>query len=167
MIDENTPWFRQFWPWFILSPLILVVFAGFWMIYIATVTHDGAVVDNYYKDGLSIIERTSQDEWAAGKNLHARLQTLGQEVQLRLTGDLEVQPQTLSLLYVFPTQASRDVEVSLERAADGRYLGRLPEPISGQRALLLQSTLGEQTWRLHGKARLPSATIVSLTPKLE
>lgn len=167
MIDENTPWYRQFWPWFIFSPLIFVVVACFWMLYIATVTHDGAVIDNYYKDGLSVIERTQQDEWAAEKNLTARVQALGSEIQLRLDGDLETQPDSLTLTYVFSTQASRDVEVPLTRASDGRYLGRLPEPVNGRRELLLESSGGDNAWRLHGRIDMPTSAIVSLTPKVE
>lgn len=165
--STTTPWFKQFWPWFILSPLILVVFAGFWMIYIATVTHDGAIVDNYYKDGLSIVERTEQDQWAAKQNLSAQVQTLDERVQLRLNGDLESWPDALTLLYVFKTKASRDVEVRLERSPDGRYLGRLPEPVNGDRDLLLEPVDSDTHWRLHGQASLPSSTIQKLQPKVE
>lgn len=163
----NTPWYKQFWPWFILSPLILVICASLWMTYIATVTHDGAIVDNYYKDGLSIVERTEQDQWAADMKLSAQLQTIGDRVQLRLSGDLETRPQALTLLYVFKTKASEDVEVRLERTADGRYLGRLPETIRGDRDLLLEPVDGEPHWRLHGRATLPSASIQTLHPRVE
>lgn len=167
LIDENTPWYRQFWPWFIFSPLIFVVCAGFWMLYIATVTHDGAVLDNYYKDGLSIIERTQQDDWAAAKNLEARVQALGNAIQLRLDGELDAPPQSLTLTYVFSTQASRDVVVTLTRASDGRYLGQLPEPVEGRRELLLESTGGDNAWRLHGRVDMPTSSITPLTPKVE
>lgn len=167
MTDDSTPWYRQFWPWFILSPLIFVVIAGFSMIYLAVITSDGAVIDNYYKDGLTIVERTEQDEWAANNNLSAQLQSLGEQVQLRLHGDLPSAPETLTLRYVFSTQASRDTLVTLRRAADGRYLGSLPEAISGRRGLLLEPAGGNQPWRLHGEATLPSPTIVQLLPKVE
>lgn len=167
LTDANTPWYRQFWPWFILSPLILVIMAGFWMIYIATVTSTGVVVDNFYKDGLSIVERTEQDEWAARRNLTAQLQSIGDRVQLRLGGELDNPPQALSLLFVFSTQASRDVRVRLERSADGRYTGRLPESIEGTRQLLLEPVNSDQAWRLHGDMRLPSSSIVSLQPRVE
>jgi len=165
-----TPWYKQFWPWFILSPLIMVICASFWMLYIATVTHDGAIVDNYYKDGLSIIERTEQDQWAADMNLGAQLQTIGERVQLRVSGDLKEWPNALTLLYVFKTKASEDVEVRLERTPDGRYIGQLPQTIQGERDLLLEpadTPSSGNHWRLHGHATLPSSSILTLQPRVE
>ncbi len=167
MNNETTPWYKQFWPWFILSPLIMVVIASVWMTYIATTTHDGAIVDNYYKDGLSIVERTEQDEWAQARNLSGQLQMIGDRVQLRLTGDLQEWPETLNLLFVFRTKASEDVEVRLERTSDGRYTGQLNEAISGRRDLLLEPLGDTSHWRLHGNMTLPSSSIQTLQPRTE
>jgi hypothetical protein len=56
-MQETRPWFRQFWPWFLIALPGAVVIASLLTVYIA-VTHQDPVVDgNYYKHGLTINER--------------------------------------------------------------------------------------------------------------
>ena len=62
---EITPWYRQFWPWLVFSPMLFVVPAGIWMIYISVVTSDGSVIDEVYKDGRSYIGSTEADDLKA------------------------------------------------------------------------------------------------------
>ncbi|WP_174564729.1 FixH family protein, partial [Solemya elarraichensis gill symbiont] len=46
------PWYRQFWPWFIISIPAGTVVAAFITIYIAVDGADPLVTDDYYKEGL-------------------------------------------------------------------------------------------------------------------
>jgi len=165
--SSRKPWYREFWIWFLLAPIIAVVTFWAWLIPIAIKTNDGAILDNYYEDGMSIIERNTQSQWAAEHNLSAQLQTLGERVQLRLEGNLDSIPNKLQLTYAFPTRASWDVSVQLERQPDGRYLGTLPETVTEKRQLILEPVDGQEaSWRLHGEATLPDRSIVRLAPKL-
>lgn len=161
-----TPWYRQFWPWLVFSPMLFVVPAGIWMIYISVVTSDGSVIDDVYKDGRSYIVSTEADDLAMELQLGAQMQMIGDRISLRLDGNLESLPQALSLLFVFDAHAQRDVEVQLSRTPDGRFTGQLPEPIKGERSLLLQPLTSEPEWRLHGHITLPSSTIQTLQPKV-
>lgn len=163
---SRKPWYREFWIWFILAPIIAVVSFWAWLIPIAIHTNDGAILDNYYEDGMTVIERNTQSQWAAQHDLSAQLQTLDNRVQLRLEGKLEQRPQTLQLTYAFPTRASWDVTVQLERQPDGRYLGTLPETVTEKRQLILEpADEPEASWRLHGEATLPDRSIIRLQPK--
>ncbi|WP_108124837.1 FixH family protein [Saccharospirillum mangrovi] len=159
-------WFQEFWVWFMLAPLIAVVAAWAWFIPVAIRTNDGAILDNYYEDGLSVIERNTQSQWAAEQHLSAQLQTLGERVQLRLDGQLKERPDTLKLTYAFPTRASWDVSVELTRQPDGRYLGTLSEAVSERRQLILEPVGVAEPWRLHGEAVLPDRSIIRLQPRL-
>lgn len=164
---DTKPWYKQFWPWFVLSPLIVVIGGGVFMTFVAVKTFDGPILDNFYKDGLTIVERTEQDDWARAHNLEASLQTIGDRVQLRLSGQLDSRPDSLKLLYAFRTQASRDVTVTLKRQPDGRYLGQLPRAIEGKRILELQPMGDKPEWLLRGGQTLPSSGIVTLQPRVE
>lgn len=159
------PWYREFWIWFILAPIIAVVSFWAWLIPVAIKTNDGAILDNYYEDGKTIIERDTQAQWATEHNLSAQLQTLGERVQLRLEGHLDDIPETLELTYAFPTRARWDVSVQLERQPDGRYLGTLPEAVTQRRQLVLEPLGDQASWRLHGEAILPDRSIIRLQPK--
>ncbi|MFG1497122.1 FixH family protein [Saccharospirillum sp. HFRX-1] len=164
--SARKPWYREFWIWFILAPIIAVVSFWAWLIPIAIQTNDGAILDNYYEDGMTVIERNTQSQWAAEHDLSAQLQTLGERVQLRLEGNLDPIPNTLQLTYAFPTRASWDVSVQLERQPDGRYLGTLPEVVTETRQLILEPVGDQANWRLHGEATLPDRSIIRLAPKL-
>lgn len=161
-----TPWYRQFWPWLVFSPMLFVVPAGIWMIYISVVTSDGFVTDNVYKDGRSYVVNTEADDLATELQLGAQMQMIGERISLRLNGNLETLPQALSLLFVFDAHAQRDVEVELSRTPDGRYTGPMPDAIEGQRSVLLQPPGDEPNWRLHGRVTLPTSAIQTLQPKV-
>lgn len=170
MINENTPWFKQFWPWFILSPLLIVICAGFWMLYIAIVTNDGVIVDNFYKDGLGIEVRTEQDSLARELGLKADLKWAGDDLSLTLSGVITGYPNQLSLLIVFPTKSSRDINVLLDHQGAGLYRGTVTEEASGNRQLQVEpiTEAGAPTWRLHAQAVVPPlSSHVVLLPKAQ
>jgi hypothetical protein len=47
IIEDLKPWYRQFWAWFILSPLITVVIVSSITVTLAVKNADDRVVDNY------------------------------------------------------------------------------------------------------------------------
>jgi hypothetical protein len=130
------------------------------------VTSDGSVIDNVYKDGKPLVVSFKEDALAAELQLGAQMQIIDDRVSLRLSGNPESLPERLSLLFVFDTSAQRDVSVELSRTPDGRFTGRLPEPVEGQRSLLLEPLDTEPGWRLHGRAQFPTSMIQTLQPRV-
>ena len=65
---DDGPWYKQFWAWFILTPLIVVVLVWIPFLTIVVKNADDTVIDNYYKEGRMINQRADQDR---------RAQTLG------------------------------------------------------------------------------------------
>ena len=50
----QTPWYKQFWPWFLITvPVLTVIMSGF-LIHFATSGEDSLVIDDYYKEGKAI-----------------------------------------------------------------------------------------------------------------
>lgn len=161
---DQSPWYKQPWLWFLLAPLIAVFFAGFSMIYLAIVTNDGVVVDNFYKDGLAIKVRNQQDQMAIDLGLAGNLRINGQQLIFDLQGDLVEPPKQLLLQIIFPTKQAWDIEVTLTRSGN-QYVGALSDTIMERRLLQIQPVQGETMWRLHGEAEFPLTTSVSLKPK--
>lgn len=159
---DNGPWYKQFWPWFILTPLFVVMIAGFSMLYIAIVTSDGVVVDNYYEDGKGIVQRTAEDEFARNQNLRATL-TWEDAIRVDLQGDLRPLPEQLELMIIFPTSKAYDHYVVLSHEGLGRYRGDLDEPIEGRRQLQLHPINAEIDWRLHFDGAINSSSEESYT----
>ena len=54
---DSQPWYRQFWPWFLIALPATVVVAGLTTWWIAAHKADSLVVDDYYKEGLAINRR--------------------------------------------------------------------------------------------------------------
>ena len=52
--EDTEPWYKQFWPWFLIALPLSVVIASIVTINIAIETDDGLVSDDYYKEGLAI-----------------------------------------------------------------------------------------------------------------
>lgn len=59
-----TPWYRQFWPWFLFGLPAIVVVASIATVYLAVSNPDPLVDGNYYKHGLTINEtlETAKDK---------------------------------------------------------------------------------------------------------
>ena len=54
---DTLPWYRQFWPWVLISIPATTVVACMVMISLAVMSDDGLVSDNYYREGLAINDK--------------------------------------------------------------------------------------------------------------
>ncbi|HEY8384782.1 MAG TPA: FixH family protein, partial [Porticoccaceae bacterium] len=70
-VDDIKPWYRQFWPWFLITLPGIVVIAALYTVYIAFTHADAVVVDDYYTQGrainasLALAERARELDLAA------------------------------------------------------------------------------------------------------
>lgn len=151
------PWYRQFWFWLVMSPLIVVVPMSFTLLTLAILYSDDRVIDNYYKHGRMINASLEQDERARLWQVSARLQVEGGRLTVELSTRTQY-PPALSLWLDHPFEADRDQFLRLERRGDGRYQGELPVSEGGW-YLALTPGLGrdrrtEAPWRLRGELTL-------------
>lgn len=161
------PWYRQFWPWFLIALLLSSVTFSLTYLAVSIRYFDGSVSEDYYKDGLAINMQLEKQQHARQLGLAAELRidaTTG-DVQIKLEG--EQRPETLHLRLLFPTAGDRDIEVRLGHARDGHYRGTLDHRLRYRWYLQLQPVAGNDAdWRLTGEADFPTATPISLTPGL-
>lgn len=126
VMQPVTPWYREPWPWILMTGPAIVVIAGFFTLYLAVSRPDPVVVDNYYKEGLAINRVLERDAAAAkaGYRAQAMMSTDHSRVRMQLIGQGDL-PQKLKMKFVHPTKAGMDQEVLLQQTQPGWYEGKV------------------------------------------
>ena len=161
----SKPWYREPWPWFLISLPATAVIAGLATVWIAVRSADGLVVGDYYKAGLAINQTLARDEAARTLELAATLQQADGALALTLTGQLEAYPDQLSLMLVHPTRQGMDQTLLFSHAGGGHYRATLPAMPAGKWHAQLADTAS--VWRLSGLLHTPFAQPVTLTTDAE
>lgn len=117
--EDTQPWYRQFWPWFIIALPASAVVAGLTTVWISMQTTDSLVIAS--DDGMQIVaqRRLDAEQLAAELNLAAvievSLDTGAVHAAMR-SGDFESVPAVLELEFSHPAFADRDQLITLHRA---------------------------------------------------
>ena len=158
MVREDTkPWYRQFWPWFIIALPASAVIAGLTTLWISMQTTDSLVL--VPEQGV----KTAADRQVAAARLASELglaavididtQT-GAVAAVMRAGDLDELPATLDFEMSHPAFADQDRAITLNRAmpdAQGnpQWVGHFVSVPNGRYYAVLKST----EWRLSGEWR--------------
>lgn len=162
---HSKPWYREPWPWFLISLPAAAVIAGLATVWIAYQSADGLVVGDYYKAGLAINQTLARDDAARALALTATLQGEEGALMLTLTGRLPAFPDQLTLTLSHPTRQGMDQTLMLSHAGGGRYRTSLPTMPPGKWHAQLADTAS--TWRLSGVLHTPFSQPVALTTGTE
>jgi hypothetical protein len=132
------------------GPAIVIV-AGFATAWLAIISNDGLVDDNYYKVGLAVNQELKQRQLAAELNINAQL-SLGADkrsVDLVLNGlPKEALPDTLQLRLVHPTRKGEDQRINLVRSGNV-YRGEISQSLgTGRWHVVIEDPLAG--WRMDG-----------------
>lgn len=144
---DTKPWYRHFWPWFLILLPACVVVAS---VYTAVIAHQGAddlVADDYYKDGLAINRRLEKTQRAETLGVTARLHFTGDIVSVQMAGLVAESELRLSLAH--PLEADRDFTVTLTRRGSDAYEGILDHGVAPHWHWTLEPQR-ENSWRLDG-----------------
>jgi len=157
------PWYKQFWPWFLIALPATAVVASLYTVYLAASNPVSLVVDDYAKIGLATQQTFERDQRAAELSLSARL-VIGQgetpQLDLTLAGDLDPLPPVLILTLSHPTVPGLDQRVDL-LPQDGHYTGVLP---GRQARYYLQLEPADRSWRL-GSEMHSNSELITLAPR--
>lgn len=151
MTNSISPWYKHRWPWILMAGPAVVIVAGFITAWLAIVSNDGLVDDNYYKVGLSVNQELKQRQLAAELDLKADLSLAnnGQSIQLVLSGlPKEALPDSLQLRLVHPTRKGEDQRINLVRTGttfNGNVTGN---PGKGRWHVVIEDPLAG--WRIDG-----------------
>lgn len=142
-MDASKPWYREPWPWILMSGPAAVVVAGAATMWIAFASADGVVAGDYYKRGLAINQDLQREQRAAQRAIGAEVRLESGKVRVRLTG---AAPEALFGLLVHATRAGHDQRLRLARTAPGLYETEMPTLPAGRWSLVLEDPRRE--WRL-------------------
>ena len=134
--NDNQPWYKDRWPWILIAGPATVVVAGFITLWMAVVSDDGLVTDDYYKQGLAVNKSLQGDQRAANLGLHGDVMRSGSNLRLLLSAESDVG---------FPKEITL-VQMVLE--GQGFYSGKLATEVSGRWLVSIEDPVAK--WRLQG-----------------
>lgn len=157
------PWYKEPWPWMLMSIPALTVVAGFITYGLAVSSPDGIVADDYYKQGMAVNQVIDRDIAARELGLQANIMRNGREIRVFLTGQgLATLPDQLLLRLTHPTLSGMDQNIMLMKDDQGFYSGRLEADVGGRRHVFLEDQAS--TWRLTGNWQLSGEALLQLLP---
>jgi len=139
----NRAWYREPWPWILMSGPAAVVVAGAATIWIAVDSADGLVADDYYKQGLAINQVLGREENARRLGVQARIESAHGRLRVALAG---AAPEALFAQLAHATRAGHDVRLRLALLAPGVYEAELPPLAAGRWSVVLEDPRRE--WRV-------------------
>ncbi|WP_234084704.1 FixH family protein [Azonexus sp. R2A61] len=157
-------WYKEPWPWILMAGPGLVIVAGIITVWLAVVSNDGLVTDDYYKQGLAVNQRLQRDHQAAALSLQADLMRSEDAIRLLVSAtDSAAIPQEIVLKLAHPTQAGHDQSIVMKSLGQGFYEGRLTTSVVGRWHVTLEDPAGQ--WRLQGDWRADSGEPLRLQAK--
>ena len=138
-----TAWYKERWPWILMSGPAAVIVAGALTAWIAFATSDGLVADDYYKRGLAVNAVTKREQAAERLGIAAQFERGAGRMRVRLRG---AAPDALFLSLAHATRAGNDLRLRLTPAGGGVYEAALPPLAPGHWRLILEDPRGE--WRI-------------------
>jgi len=142
-MNSARPWYREPWPWLLMSGPAAVLVAGAITAWIAFRTADGLVAEDYYKQGLAINKVLKREETAQRLGLSARVVLSARRLEVRLDG---APPEVIFATLVHATRAGHDLRLRLVRSASGVYEADLPPLAAGRWRIALEDPA--RTWRI-------------------
>ena len=160
--EDKEPWYKQFWPWFLISLPATAVIGSMITIKLAVDTADGLVVDDYYKEGLGINRDLSKVKFAKSMEIAANIDVDNDTGQLEvlLLGKLKNPPKLLNMKLFHPTQEGQDQELQLLAAGNDIYVTRLPKmnPAKWKVTILPEN----EEWKISGRLKLPQVSVARI-----
>lgn len=147
-------WYREPLVWMLIAIPLTAVIVGLTMLVIANRTHDGLVVDDYYKKGKEINMVLARDQAAARRGLRGdgHLNAAAQSVELNLTAAAaESLPEEIRLRWLHATRSGHDRDQLLMRGPRGRYAAAFPDLAPGHWYVQVEAL----DWRLQGSLHIP------------
>ena len=139
----NRPWYRQLWPWLLLSGPGAVLIAGAFTLWLAFSGADGVVADDYYKQGLAINRQLAREDVARARGIAASVELNGEHIRVHLSG---AAPEVLFVHLAHATRAGHDVRLRLTRDPTGAYEAALEPLPKGHWRIVIEDPGG--TWRI-------------------
>lgn len=120
--DAVRPWYQEPFVWLVISFPLSAVIAGIVTTYLAVVSYDGLVVDDYYRRGLEINKRIDRELNAEAYGLIGKAELLEDKfvVQMMHARPIHI-PQKITAIVSHATKPGLDRTLLLSKDTDMRY----------------------------------------------
>ena len=162
---DTQPWYRQFWPWFVILLPASAVVASLYTVNLAVHTTDSLVVDADLGMDVISAQHVAAAELAASLGLRAELELDRETGAMILSihssrpNPAATAPESVVLRFSHPAFEEKDQSVILQRPAaanDLTYTARLPVIPPGRWYLILESVEG---WRMTANLASDAQTV--------
>ncbi len=162
---SQTPWYKQFWPWFLMFFPVVTIVGCVLLVLLAVGNGPDMVVDDYYKKGKAINLELDKYNKAKALFLHGNMAIDGDLVTFTFTkGDYDT-ISAIKLSAYHATQEAKDVETTLTKNARGGFSGILPTELTGRYTLFLSPM--DDSWKLKHSITLPDNTPFTVAPNFK
>ena len=154
--EDALPWYRQFWPWFIIALPASAVVAGLYTVWLSLQTTDSLAIRT--DEGMQVVTERNlaaiREANRAGITARAALNRDTGAVQVSVRSENEIETASaLTLTFSHPTIAAHDVETQLHKALPDSHgnpvwTGYLVDVPVGRYYIVLESG---DNWRLSGE----------------
>jgi hypothetical protein len=162
--EKITPWYKQFWPWFLIAVPTSSIIVGTIVFNLANNTTDSLVVDDYYKEGKAINARIDKDERAKYLNITTEMTiTDDNTVSVKFHSGIPKSGEALRLNLYHVTLEEKDQQVFLAKDASGVYRGTFEQSVRGKWRITLQPI--NEEWKIQRTLNLPQTKPFAFNPK--
>ena len=148
--EDTVPWYKQFWPWFVITPPLVGIMLGVLLVTAATYEPDGLVIGDYSKEGRGINQSIARAQFAMQLGLAADVAIQGDRVSVLLHSNPMIPPQELELRFVHPTRDQFDQKMRLtHEPMANRYYADMAPLETAKWYVYIEPTDG--AWRLRGR----------------
>lgn len=167
--QQSKPWYKEPWPWILMSGPALVVVAAFITLSIAHDSMGDLVSDDYYKDGKHIDLNLQRDQEAVKRQVKAQI-VLNPEhsaVKVFLEGNVDFNVP-VRLLFLHPAKQANDLKVDLKAVTQGEngkaeYTATFPA-LSDARHWYVRVEDANGVWRVEDKWLVRNGDMMELRP---
>lgn len=166
-MKDTKPWYKQFWPWFLMCMPFSVVILMIITLMVADRFGDNPmVVDNYYKKGKGINAEVEKVKVAQQRGIAFDFTHNEQAFTLTYASGKPDQLTALKVNFYHSTLAEKDFTVQVTANANGEFVGEFPAALQDQLAgnWTITITPFDNSWRLSQKLSLPSYRVLRLNP---
>lgn len=132
------PWYRHFWPWFVLGLLGTSVVGSLTTVYIAVSGRDPEVRDGWRQDAKAVVRDDHRQRMASDLGLGADVSVTADTLRIRLDARPGLAPDVVSVQLIHPTIARRDIELEALPDESGEFVARRPADLGGRYTLSLR-----------------------------
>ncbi len=159
----NIPWYRQFWPWFLIALPLSVIIASFITVFIFSKHQVSLVAEDYYKKGKAINLELTRLAKADELNISAVMAVKDNQIVIALDkGHLKYFPP-IKVIFQHRTLVDQDISQMVNADATGHYRLSLDNPLTGP--WYIEINAFDKLWALNNRAHFPLSNEIVLYGK--